>query len=98
MFKYLLPVVSLRIWHYFTGTFITVDILTKRLADTGTVDVQETVRRIRSQRAFSIQMPDQYVFIHLALIEHAYREGLLSSIELDGFDDSSSESGSGTDC
>ena len=39
-----------------TGTFITMNILTQRLADVGLVDVQKTVRLIRSQRAFSIQV------------------------------------------
>ncbi len=68
------------------------NINTRRLADVGTVEVQETVRRIRSQRAFSIQMPDQYVFCHTALIEHAQAEGLLPGSEMDGFEDSSSDS------
>jgi tyrosine-protein phosphatase non-receptor type 9 len=75
------------------------DINTRRLSDTGRVDVAKTVRRVRSQRAFSIQMPDQYVFCHVALIEHALREGLLLPPEdgapghLDGFgDDTSSNS------
>ena len=68
------------------------DICTKRLADIATADVQKTVRRIRTQRAFSIQMPDQYIFCHLALIEYAQREALLHMIDLDGFEDSSSES------
>ena len=74
------------------GTFISMDILTRRLADVGTIDVQRTVERIRSQRAFSIQMPDQYVFIHLALLEHAQREGVVEHLNLAGFDDSNSES------
>jgi tyrosine-protein phosphatase non-receptor type 9 len=79
-----------------TGTFISMDINTRRLADIGRVDVAATVRRVRSQRAFSIQMPDQYVFCHVALIEHAVREGLLPPVEpgspgyLDGFDDDTS--------
>ncbi|CAL1535587.1 unnamed protein product [Lymnaea stagnalis] len=64
-----------------TGTFITVDICLRRLEHVGTVDVKETVRRIRSQRAFSIQMPDQYVFCHQAVIEQAQRQGLLNSLE-----------------
>jgi len=78
------------------GTFITMDINTRRLADTGHVDVAATVRRVRSQRAFSIQMPDQYVFCHVALVEHAMREGLLPTPDdgspgpLDGFDEGSS--------
>ncbi len=75
-----------------SGTFITMDISTKRLADIRTVDIQKTVKRIRSQRAFSIQMPDQYVFCHLALIEHAQNEGLTDTVDLDGFEDSSSDS------
>jgi len=79
-----------------TGTFITMDINTRRLADTGRVDVAATVARVRSQRAFSIQMPDQYVFCHTALVEHAMREGLLPTPDdsspglLDGFDEGSS--------
>ena len=68
------------------------NINTRRLADTNTVEVQDTVRKIRSQRAFSIQMPDQYVFCHTALVEHAQREGLLSGSDMDGLEDSSSDS------
>lgn len=67
------------------------DISTKRLADIDTVNVKETVRRIRTHRAFSIQMPDQYVFCHLALIEHAQKEGRLHDSQLslvDSSDDS----------
>ena len=33
------------------------------------VDIKTTVDCIRAQRAFSIQMPDQYVFCHLAFLE-----------------------------
>ena len=68
------------------------NINTRRLADTGTVEVQDTVRKIRTQRAFSIQMPDQYVFCHTALIEHAQREALLSGSDMDGLEESSSDS------
>ncbi|XP_074650156.1 tyrosine-protein phosphatase non-receptor type 9-like [Tubulanus polymorphus] len=71
-----------------TGTFVTMDINMRRLADVGTVDVEKTVRRIRSQRAFSIQMPDQYVFCHTALIEHAQNVGLIADVNMDGFDES----------
>jgi len=39
-------------------------------------------------------MPDQYVFCHTALLEHAVREGLLSQLSLPGFDDSSDSSDS----
>ena len=75
-----------------TGTFITMDICTKRLLDIGTVEIRQTVRRIRTQRAFSIQMPDQYVFCHLALIEHAQREMMLDGADVARFEESSDES------
>ncbi|OXU28437.1 hypothetical protein TSAR_008409 [Trichomalopsis sarcophagae] len=61
-----------------TGTFCTLDICISRLEDTGTVDIRGTVERIRAQRAFSIQMPDQYVFCHRALAEYALSRGMLS--------------------
>lgn len=68
------------------GTFCTLDICISRLEDVGTADVRGTVERIRSQRAFSIQMPDQYVFCHLALIEYALIKSHLQSADLSGFD------------
>lgn len=74
-----------------TGTFCTLDICISRLEDTGTVDVRGTVERIRSQRAFSIQMPDQYIFCHLALIEYALSKGLIPAPDLAGFENSPSE-------
>ncbi|KAJ8688513.1 hypothetical protein QAD02_024308 [Eretmocerus hayati] len=61
-----------------TGTFCTLDICISRLEDTGNVDIKGTVEKIRSQRAFSIQMPDQYVFCHRALAEYALSRGMLS--------------------
>ncbi|KAL0821133.1 hypothetical protein ABMA28_005754 [Loxostege sticticalis] len=70
-----------------TGTFLTLDICALRLAAEGVVDVRGTVERIRAQRAHSIQMPDQYVFCHLALIEHAVMNGYLESADLTGFDE-----------
>ncbi|XP_069682518.1 tyrosine-protein phosphatase non-receptor type 9 isoform X3 [Periplaneta americana] len=69
-----------------TGTFCTLDICISRLEDVGTVDVRGTVERIRSQRAYSIQMPDQYVFCHLALIEYALAKQLIPHVDLAGFD------------
>ncbi|GIY21744.1 tyrosine-protein phosphatase non-receptor type 9 [Caerostris extrusa] len=75
-----------------TGTFITLDISICRLEATGLVDVRTTVEKIRSQRAHSIQMPDQYVFCHLALLEYALSHKLLENVDLTGFNDSDSES------
>ncbi|XP_013147433.1 PREDICTED: tyrosine-protein phosphatase non-receptor type 9-like [Papilio polytes] len=54
-----------------TGTFITLEVCTSRLAAEGVADVRGAVERVRAQRAHSIQMPDQYVFCHLALLEYA---------------------------
>lgn len=68
-----------------TGTFITLDICISRLEDVGTADIKGTVEKIRSQRAYSIQMPDQYVFCHLALIEYAISRSMLQSADLTGF-------------
>ncbi|XP_018805132.1 PREDICTED: tyrosine-protein phosphatase non-receptor type 9 isoform X4 [Bactrocera latifrons] len=75
-----------------TGTFITLDICISRLEDVGTADIRGTVEKIRSQRAYSIQMPDQYVFCHLALIEYAVSRGMLKSVDLTGFDDRGEDS------
>ncbi|KAL1453923.1 hypothetical protein WDU94_010225 [Cyamophila willieti] len=62
-----------------TGTLCTLDNCISRLEDCGTVDVRGTVERIRAQRAYSIQMPDQYIFCHLALIEYALSRGLIAN-------------------
>jgi len=42
---------------------------------------------IRAQRAFSIQMPDQYVFCHLAFLEYVLNMGYVEEIDLTGFDE-----------
>lgn len=58
------------------------------MQDVGTVDIRGTVEKIRNQRAYSIQMPDQYVFCHLALIEYALANKHLNpDIDLNGFYD-----------
>ncbi|XP_022178040.1 tyrosine-protein phosphatase non-receptor type 9 isoform X2 [Myzus persicae] len=62
-----------------TGTFCTLDVCINRLEETSTVDIKGAVEKIRSQRAYSIQTPEQYVFCHLALIEYASARGFLSS-------------------
>lgn len=55
------------------------DICLSQLQDVGTLNVYQTVVRMRTQRAFSIQTPEQYYFCYMAIIEHAQREGLLPS-------------------
>ncbi|KAJ8718573.1 hypothetical protein PYW08_002810 [Mythimna loreyi] len=74
-----------------TGTFLTLDICASRMAAEGVLDVRGTVERIRAQRAHSIQMPDQYVFCHLALLEYAVMHGYLDSADLTGFDEDNEE-------
>uniref|UniRef100_A0A8C5B1Y8 Tyrosine-protein phosphatase non-receptor type 9 n=1 Tax=Gadus morhua TaxID=8049 RepID=A0A8C5B1Y8_GADMO len=64
-----------------TGTFCTLDICLARLEDIGSVDVRQTVRRMRTQRAFSIQTWDQYYFCYTAVIEYAQRHGRLSPVQ-----------------
>ncbi|XP_069018768.1 tyrosine-protein phosphatase non-receptor type 9 isoform X2 [Embiotoca jacksoni] len=60
-----------------TGTFGALDICLSQLQDMGSLNVCQTVRRMRTQRAFSIQTPDQYYFCYNAILEHAQRQGLL---------------------
>uniref|UniRef100_A0A8C1IRK1 Tyrosine-protein phosphatase non-receptor type 9 n=2 Tax=Cyprinus carpio TaxID=7962 RepID=A0A8C1IRK1_CYPCA len=62
-----------------TGTFCALDICLSQLQDVGTLNICQTVRRMRAQRAFSIQTPEQYYFCHTAILEHAQRQGLLSA-------------------
>uniref|UniRef100_A0A3B3C349 Tyrosine-protein phosphatase non-receptor type 9 n=1 Tax=Oryzias melastigma TaxID=30732 RepID=A0A3B3C349_ORYME len=64
-----------------TGTFCTLDICLSQLEDVGTADVHQTVRRMRTQRAFSIQTWDQYYFCYTAIIEYAQRHGKLSPVQ-----------------
>ncbi|XP_041464328.1 tyrosine-protein phosphatase non-receptor type 9-like isoform X2 [Lytechinus variegatus] len=76
-----------------TGTFCTLDISLARLEDVGTIDVCNTVRLMRAQRAYSIQTPDQYEFCYFALVEYAQRgDKLPSSIDFRGYEDSESDS------
>lgn len=74
------------------GTFITLDICISRLEEVGTIDIRGTVEKIRSQRAFSIQMPDQYIFCHLALIEYAISKGMIEDVDLSGFKENEDDS------
>lgn len=59
-----------------TGTFITMDICIRSLEDTGRLNILSVVQKLRSQRAFSIQTVDQYIFCHKALVEYCEMNGL----------------------
>lgn len=63
--------------HCVAGTFCALDICLSQLQDVGSLNVHQTVKRMRTQRAFSIQTPDQYYFCYNAILEHAQRQGLL---------------------
>ena len=70
-----------------TGTFATLDMAIRKFEATGKVDIRATVEQIRTHRAFSIQMPDQYVFCHLAFLEYVLNMEYVEEIDLTGFDD-----------
>lgn len=61
----------------FTGTFICSDICMYLLDNTGQINIRQVVKLIRTQRAFAVQMPDQYVFCHLAILQYAQQQGIL---------------------
>ena len=63
------------------------DICIRRYEDQNIIDVQGTVERIRSQRAHSIQVPEQYLFCHAAMIEYAKAKQLLTDPQLEGVPD-----------
>ena len=95
----MIPVSENYLWKTFfglafvlTGTFCTLDISLSRLVDIHTVDICNTVRRMRAQRAFSIQTPDQYEFCYFAIIEYAQRASKLGVVDFSGYDDSDSDS------
>lgn len=54
-----------------TGTFCTVDYCTRQWQDTKKVNIQATVKMLRSQRAHSIQTEDQYYFCYKCVLEFA---------------------------
>ena len=53
-----------------SGTFCSIHSLLHQYHATGMVSVQGTVRKLRRQRAYSIQAPEQYFFIYASILEH----------------------------
>ena len=47
------------------------------------MQIEDTVNKIRLQRAQSVQMRDQYVFCYQAIVEYAKRQNLLSDPNVD---------------
>ena len=62
----------------FQGTFCAIDISINRLNDSRIVNIEETIKKIRIQRAQSVQTRDQYVFCYMALIDYAQRNNILT--------------------
>lgn len=54
-----------------TGSYITISIGIDSLLNTGRCNVIDTVKRIRGQRALSVQTADQYELCYTSLLEYA---------------------------
>lgn len=67
-----------------TGTFCAIDISINRLNDSKILNIEETINKIRMQRAQSVQTRDQYVFCYMALLEYAQQNrGLIGESLVD---------------
>ena len=63
------------------GTYLAIAICREWLKRCAAIDLTETVRRLRSQRAFAVQTPEQYQFCLLALKEELKRMNQSESSE-----------------
>lgn len=54
-----------------SGTFCALDYCIDELRVKGRVNVQQTVRQLRLQRAFAIQTDEQYIFTYQTVLEYA---------------------------
>ncbi|KAM8970640.1 tyrosine-protein phosphatase non-receptor type 9-like [Sarcophilus harrisii] len=67
-----------------TGTFCLLDICLAELEALGMVNVFQILSHIRTQRALSIQNPEQYYFCYKAIIEYSRKMGTLPSATISG--------------
>jgi len=65
-----------------TGTFIALDIILSQFSLTHMVNIPEILAKLRSQRAYSISSPKQYIYCYLALIEYAIYRKLIKPVDL----------------
>jgi protein tyrosine phosphatase len=56
---------------FFKGTLMAIYNLISSLVETGKVNIQETVEKIRLQRAYAVETQNQYMFCYKAIIEYA---------------------------
>uniref|UniRef100_A0A915AAS4 Tyrosine-protein phosphatase domain-containing protein n=1 Tax=Parascaris univalens TaxID=6257 RepID=A0A915AAS4_PARUN len=70
-----------------SGTLAALDICCRKLdytekQPTGPmVDVKDAVLRLRTQREMAVQNPEQYLFLHLAVIEYALRQRYYDDVD-----------------
>ena len=57
-----------------TGTFCSIDIGIKQYLNEKIIDIPTTVIKMRHERAGSVQTEDQYLFVHLALMDFIKRQ------------------------
>ncbi|CAD5232917.1 unnamed protein product [Bursaphelenchus xylophilus] len=69
-----------------SGALAALDICARKLDETfakshgAMVDVRDTVTRLRTQREMAIQKPEQYLFVHLAVVEYALRQRYYNNV------------------
>uniref|UniRef100_A0A1I7X907 Protein-tyrosine phosphatase n=1 Tax=Heterorhabditis bacteriophora TaxID=37862 RepID=A0A1I7X907_HETBA len=79
-----------------SSTLVALDICCRKLDDTVNrpcgplADVEDVVLRLRSQRAMAIQKAEQYLFLHLSVLEYAVRQKYITDetygeIDMEGF-------------
>lgn len=70
-----------------SGTVVALDICCRKLDFTekqsgvAAVDVRETVLRIRTQREMAVMKPEQYLLLHLTVIEYALRQKYYDDVD-----------------
>jgi tyrosine-protein phosphatase non-receptor type 9 len=62
-----------------TGTFCTIDIALNRIKDNNRVNIADILHKIRTQRAQSVQTPEQYLYCYMAILQYALDNQLLDS-------------------
>ena len=69
-----------------TGTFTTIDMAIRNFENDGDIDIQETLEHLRRQRPYTVETPEQYLFVHLVmvqyLIDHHYIQNTSVKLEL----------------